>query len=169
MRRRRYPLAPFFELTGWSMTRVTEIAAANAEELRRRRSEGVTERIADRLAVAAGFHAFVIWPEMADHVIADTQRECADEMCRAWFVPTNAKHRYCTDRCRSRASSRRRYRMSPDHAAKQRARAAAYRRDNARVKAVKDALYREKNRDQLRAKQRERDRRAAAQRQKEAA
>lgn len=71
---RRYSLEPFQHLTGWSMQRITDVAACNAEERRRRIAEGVTERTADRLAVAAGLHPYVVWPEMVDHAIEDAAR-----------------------------------------------------------------------------------------------
>lgn len=118
MKERRYDLTPFFDATGWTMTQVREIAPSNAGEHRLRRAEGVTERIADRLAVAAGLHPFLVWPDMAEHVIDDQRRECAADDCNTPFVPT-AGQRYCTPTCRQRVKMRR-YRATPDGAANNR-------------------------------------------------
>lgn len=39
------------------------------------RSVGMSELVADRLAVRAGFHPFTIWPEMALHNLEPEQSE----------------------------------------------------------------------------------------------
>lgn len=71
---RRYPLAPLQALTGWSMQHITGIAPCGGPEYRLRLDHGVTERIADRLAVTAGLHPHVVWPEMLDHALEDASR-----------------------------------------------------------------------------------------------
>jgi hypothetical protein len=111
---RRYPLGPLFELTGWSMNRVSEIAPTGGPEYRRRRVEGVTELVADRLAVAAGLHAWLVWPEMADHAICDAQRECAADECEEQFVPADPRQRFCSPRCVKRMYARRRRAKNKD-------------------------------------------------------
>src|SRR5690606_17349748 len=107
------------------------IAPCGGEEYRLRRTEGVTERIADRLAVAAGLHPHVVWPEMADHAIADNQRAC--EECEAPFLPKRSDQRFCSKECRwrkcNRESYRHRYRTDPAFAAQERQRVLAYQSD----------------------------------------
>lgn len=110
MTARRYPLDRFLQLTGWSLNQTQTIAACNAAEWRLRNEHGVTERIADRIACAAGWHPHEIWPEMLDHAIADLpDRVCVADDCDQRFVPANGKQRYCSRNCRSRWWQRRRY------------------------------------------------------------
>lgn len=110
MTARRYPLEPFLQLTGWSLNRIETIAPCGGDEHRLRNERGVTERIADRIACAAGWHPHEIWPEMLDHAIADLpDRACAASDCTERFVPTNGKQRYCSRNCQSRVWQRRRY------------------------------------------------------------
>lgn len=111
---RRYPLHPLLELTGWTMNRVTQIAPCNGTEYRLRLADGVTERTADRLAVAAGLHPWAVWPDMAEDVSSDLERTCGADGCEATFTPhERAPHaRYCSQRCRQREKARR-YRAKP--------------------------------------------------------
>lgn len=123
---RRYPLAPLFELTGWTMSDVRDIAPCGGEEYRLRRTEGVTERIADRLAVAAGLHPHVVWPEMAAHALEDASQPCADERCTNTFIPVRKSHRYCSRNCRNRRHERMKYRTDPEFRARKRGASQAY-------------------------------------------
>lgn len=122
---RRYPLAPFLALTGWTMNHVTKVAPCNGSEYRVRLEQGVTERTADRLAVVAGLHPWSVWPEMADH--ADPRRSCAAVGCDALFLPPDrAPHAlYCSARCRQRMKARR-YRAKPHGAETNRRHRRAY-------------------------------------------
>lgn len=127
----RYPLAPLLELTGWTMTQVRQVAPCGGGEYQRRLREGVTERIADRLAVAAGLHPHVVWPEMADHAIADNQRAC--EECETGFLPKRSDQRFCSKECRwrkcNREGFRRRYQTDQAFREQQRQRVLAYQSD----------------------------------------
>lgn len=156
----RYPLAPLFELTGWTMTDVRDLAPCGGEEYRLRLERGVTERIADRLAVAAGLHPHVVWPEMADHAIEDAEQECADERCTATFVPTRKSHRYCSPRCFQRAYKRAKYREryanDPAFREAELARARAKRTENQRARKIKARAYYLANAEKIRAKARAR-------------
>lgn len=127
---RRYPLGPLLELTGWTMTDVRDLAPCGGEEYRLRQERGVTERIADRLAVAAGLHPHVVWPEMADHAIADNQRAC--EECETRFLPKRSDQRFCSKECRWRKCSREWYRrryQDPAFREKERQRTVRYQAD----------------------------------------
>lgn len=128
---RRYPLGPLLELTGWTMTDVRDLAPCGGEEYRLRVEHGVTERIADRLAIAAGLHPHVVWPEMADHAIADNQRAC--EECETRFLPKRSDQRFCSKECRwrkcNREGYRRRYQTDPAFREQQRQRVLAYQAD----------------------------------------
>lgn len=115
----RYPLAPFFALTGWTMTQVRQVAPCGGDEYQRRLREGVSERIADRLATAAGLHPFEVWPEMADMQARDVSRPC-DE-CGVLFIPTRNGHRFCSRNCRDRRHERTKYRSDPEFRARKRA------------------------------------------------
>lgn len=112
---RRYPLEPLFALTGWTLNQVNRLAPCNGYEYQRRRTVGVTERTADRLAVAAGFHPWSVWPELAE----EASLECPE--CGGRFVPTRKGHRFCTPQCRLRLWKRNRYATDPAYAEKVRA------------------------------------------------
>jgi hypothetical protein len=125
---RRYPLDPLRQLTGWSMRHITTIAPCGGPEYRTRLDQGVTAAIADRLAVAAGLHPHLVWPEMLDHAIEDHQRTCEAEGCAERFSPPDrAPHmRFCSPRCKRREKMRR-YRARPHGAEANRRHSAAYR------------------------------------------
>lgn len=69
----RYPLEPLLRLTGWPLNRWTQYGVSGSTLVEYQRI-GLTDRVADRLAVAAGFHPFEVWPEMADHREAEAKR-----------------------------------------------------------------------------------------------
>lgn len=98
----------------------------------------VDERHADRYAVAAGTHAYLLWPELDDAATAAVTRACAHPDCTNRFVPRTSRHRFCSNRCRV---------QSPEHKAKDRAKSAAYRAANPDEFAAYQAAYRAANRD----------------------
>lgn len=157
---RRYPLAPLFELTGWSVSEIRRLAPCGGEEYRLRVEHGVTERIADRLAVAAGLHPHVVWPEMAAHALEDASQPCADERCTNTFVPVRKSHRYCSPRCfqraYKRAKYRERYRTDPTFREAELARARAKREADKRARKVKARAYYLAHAEEIRAKARAR-------------
>jgi hypothetical protein len=126
---RRYSLDPLFEAM-----RMTPHAAclwlgcSGSTELEYR-SRGVTDRVADRLAVKAGFHPFEIWPELADHRHVEIQKACAE--CGALFTPYRAaKDVFCGRACADRFHQRKRLtrkRNDPAFRAEERERARRYR------------------------------------------
>lgn len=147
---RRYPLEPFFAVTGWPMSRVTKTCSCNGPEYRRRQEEGVTELIADRLAHAAGRHPFEIWPEMRTDAIASADRR--DEQ------------RLIVRREQWAASSRRRWATDPAYRAYRAEYMRAYRAEAREVIAAQKRRWREANRERVRQQNREANRRMRARR-----
>lgn len=67
----KYPFAPLAKamcMTEAQACRELGISGSTQQEYR---SVGMSEKVADRMAVKAGLHAFDIWPEMVEHAIAD--------------------------------------------------------------------------------------------------
>lgn len=67
----RYPFAPLAALMGCteaSAARRLNISGRTEQEYRR---EGMSEKVADRMAVRAGYHPFEVWPEMAEYNYID--------------------------------------------------------------------------------------------------
>ena len=117
---RRYPLEPFFALTGWTLSDVQDIVACNGSEWRKRKAEGLTEQAADRVACAAGFAPLNIWPDFG----MDPCEECGEP-----YPPSHPRRRFCSVRCADRNGKRRRYRTDPATRARKLARKAAYNDD----------------------------------------
>jgi hypothetical protein len=96
---RRYPVAHLAALM-----RVDELAAMHRLEVssidaRAYVDRGVTWKVADRLAVAAGFHPALVWPEWLDDGIEAVR---ADERRRA----REKRRRYLARHEHARASNR---------------------------------------------------------------
>lgn len=123
----RYSLEPILRLTGWSFAHVQTLAPCNGEEYRLRRAEGVTERIADRLATVAGLHVYVVWPEMAGAVMGDLMIPCAG--CPVRFVPVNGNQKYHDGACKKATWARVKYQSDPEFAAMRRERSASQHKD----------------------------------------
>lgn len=128
MTRRRYPIEPLIALTGWTLHgEIRRLAPASGAELAKRRTDGVTEAIADRLAVAAGRHPWEIWPEMIDHAIGDLERPC--DGCGVAMEAPDPRRRYCSKPCRMKAAQRR-WRNTPGGREANRIACAKYRSEN---------------------------------------
>jgi hypothetical protein len=88
-------------------------------------SDGVTARVADRVAFRCGFHPAEVWPQWMDDGIEEALRSCAARGCSESFPPTHRTHLYCSGRCRNREQSRRyqarKYAADPAFAAAKRA------------------------------------------------
>lgn len=114
----RYPfaaLAAALDLPEWRAAKHLSLSGSTEQEYRTR---GLTWRVADRLAVKAGFHPAHIWPEWTDHAIADLDVEPDDrptcEECDEPFEPTNRRQRFCHRRCASRRWQRQKYASDPE-------------------------------------------------------
>lgn len=151
---RRWPLQPFLDATGWSMTRIREVAPCNGVEYRRRRTEGVTEATADRLAIAAHLHPWEIWPEI-EHL---AEIPCAE--CNEGFVPFRKNHLHCSKRCYQRAYKREKYRRlyatDPAFRAAELERSRAKREAAPKATKIKKAAYYRRNRERILAQQKAR-------------
>ena len=134
--RPRYRLDPLFALMRMPPNAALLHLGVDGSRKVRYIREGVSDVVADRLAVKAGFHPFTVWPDLAEHTHADVQRRCDD--CGTAFVPYRpAKDRYCSPACGVRARQRKRYRKLSQSARwrkAERARQAAYR---AEVRAIR--------------------------------
>lgn len=110
MSARRYPLEPLRAAVGASsinaMLRRLGVSGSTEQDYRR---NGVTEKVADRLAVKAGFNPYEVWPEMADHLVEDAEVTCARDDCPNRFVPLHHLQKYCRTAC-GRVVAKRRYR-----------------------------------------------------------
>lgn len=148
---KRYPLAPLVESTGLSEAAFARSVGLSGSTLKWARQKGLTEEAADRYSCRAGLVPWLIWSDWLD----DLELECADEKCRARFVPKRKGMRYCTLQCGKRASDRaakrRRYREDPEFAAAEREKARRYREGSLRAVRLKDALRRERTREEKRA------------------
>ncbi len=130
--RRRYPLAPLLDRMGLdsrkAAARHLRISGSTEQDYRHR---GVTERVADRLAVKAGLNPFEVWPEMADHAIEDHREAERERRRRAYATNPKVAARkkasaagyYAENRDYVLARERRRYAADPQ---RQRDRAAAW-------------------------------------------
>lgn len=140
-RRRRYSLEPFVALTRWTFSQIQDVAPCNGSEWRLRREQGVTERIADRIACAAGYHPHEVWPEMLDHAIADLPDRRCDE-CDGEFIPARPSiQRFCSRRCYRRHHARntvRRKRATPEGAEANRERRRRYYAENGEYERARE-------------------------------
>lgn len=94
---------------------LTEPQAARALGLRGKteqqyRRDGMSELVADRLAVKAGFVPWTIWPEWLE----EAKRTCEARGCELRFVPARSTQRFCSGACRDREGVRRRYHANPE-------------------------------------------------------
>ena len=90
-------LAAAMRLTEHQATAVLGLSGSTAQDYRH---NGMSWRVADRLAVKAGFHPGQVWPEWIDDAIADAHVACAD--CGTRFIPKRSNHRFCSTHCSDR-------------------------------------------------------------------
>lgn len=104
----RYPLGPLAELLRMSVSAVAHGANVSGTTFKDARCHGMSQVVAERVAVAHGVPPYVVWPEMLDHNIEASSAECVE--CGESFVPSRKSHVYCSDKCRHRKHSRERMR-----------------------------------------------------------
>jgi hypothetical protein len=109
--KRLYSLAPLAALAGVEVQQLASKLRLSGSDWQRYRDDGVSEKVADRLARKLGFAAYNVWPEMIDHAIEDASLRCAH--CDGLFIPTNRRQRFCSVRCQQGAWRRNRYRTDP--------------------------------------------------------
>lgn len=126
---KRYPLQPLLDLMEESANQACLKLGLSGSTQQQYRRDGVTERVADRLAVRAGFFAYEVWPEMADDLIASVERECARDGCSIRFVPVRKDQLACCKRHRDWVR-RRRFLATPKGTASNRRTSARYYAEN---------------------------------------
>lgn len=125
----KYALTPLVEaLTLAPGASVARVLNVSGQRLASFAEYGIEERTAERLAVRAGFHPSVIWTEWFDDAIAELERECEAPDCPVRFVLKwrGAHRRFCSDTCRDRTGSRRRYAERPELRERKRAKVRQY-------------------------------------------
>lgn len=118
-----YGLQSLADAVGVSLSSLGRMLGLSGSTWKQYRDEGVTERVADRLACKAGLHPAMVWPTWVDDLIAAFTRECEAHGCTAGFVPGQPSQRFCSEACRNRAKRRRHYEI---HGEQERARQRAY-------------------------------------------
>lgn len=104
MSERRYPFAALATAMGVSENQAGRLLKLSGEARAKYRRHGMTEEVADRMAVKAGMHPFEVWPEMADDWLAEV--ECAADDCTERFPFSPYNRRFCSRRCRTRVHAR---------------------------------------------------------------
>lgn len=113
---RRYPIKPLERLItvrlrdrGLTAKQVTARAIAaecgepDSNVVARARKIGLRRVAAERLAEAAGFLPYEIWPEILCDAIEEAEAASkACERCGLSFLPRNGEHRFCSKVCQRR-------------------------------------------------------------------
>lgn len=146
----RYPFADLANAMGLSENAACRALNVSGSTQQDYRSRGLSERVADRLAVKAGLHPFEVWPDM----IAEANAECAE--CGASFVPTRKGHVYCGGNCSRRRLARIKYQSDPEHRERHLEGVRVYRAESRRARLLKQRVKYEQNADLMREKRRER-------------
>lgn len=123
---KRYPLGPLEALIRVHLGErlacvsdgdVARVLGTSRRYLFRWRELGLVRDTAERIAEAAGFLPYEVWPELLQDTIADVERVCAADDCDNRFIPSyprGMKKRYCCRNCNLRVSTRERYRANPE-------------------------------------------------------
>lgn len=149
MEKRRYPLAPLAVVMGESVGNLAKLLGIGGPEYQRYKTDGMLRETAERKALKAGFHPYEVWPEMADHDLYDSQKECAAEDCDVRFVPAfrqSTRQRFCSTACKARDWQRRNYERNAE---KKRAAVREYDQANRDLKRRAIKNYRRLNRDRI--------------------
>lgn len=128
----RFRLDALAERHGCTLAALAGLCNLSGSTWKQYRDGGVSERVADRLAVKLGYHPAEVWPEWLDVSMAKAEVECAADGCDTRFIPRRKNQRFCSKACRHNNANRRwkreRYRSDPEWAERQRqARRAYYR------------------------------------------
>lgn len=112
-----YDFAPVKAMVaGYKVHEACEILQISGTSWLKYQVAGVDVWTADRLAVRLGTVPYLLWPEwLADSIASlDTtsERICAADGCDVSFQPRQETRLFCSTRCKSRTSARRRRRVS---------------------------------------------------------
>jgi hypothetical protein len=120
---KRYPLAALIEASGLSEAALGRLVGMSGTTLTTARRIGLIEAAADRYAIRAGLHPFLVWQDWLE----DLTVPCAE--CERPFIPRTRRHRFCMTACKNRQQNRNWYRMrystDPQFAEAERVRRAA--------------------------------------------
>lgn len=145
--KRRYSVAPLARLMHRSEYSALAALGVSGTTSKQYRADGVSRRVADRLAVNAGYHPSEVWPEITEDDIEDFSRTC-DE-CDERFLPAMKARkdvRFCSRNCNKRFHYRHRYAAAIGE--RERARARAFYAENGDyVRAQKRRRYRDQRED----------------------
>lgn len=137
---KRYPVQALADMLDVEVGALTRILNVSGSTWKQYRDEGVSERVADRLATKVGLVTYRVWPEMVDDIIADESVECAEPTCDDTFIPRWSRHAYCSPTCRRRAAKRRE-RQSADGAMKNRERRRRHYQENGEYERARQRAY----------------------------
>lgn len=101
----------------------------DSAEVSRMWAAGLTDRQADRWAVAFGLDPYVVWPAMLDRAVDSVLVACARAGCGARFVPVRSDQVACSRPCARWVRNRRR-RSREEVRAADRERSARYYEEN---------------------------------------
>ncbi|WCO67898.1 hypothetical protein PO878_04065 [Iamia majanohamensis] len=120
---KRYPFAPLAEAMGETEAQACRTLGVSGSTEKQYRTEGLSERTADRLATRAGWNPVNIWPDWGTELLekagpwVDDRPVCPE--CDEHFTRGRRDQVYCSARCRcrraSRESRRRRWAEDPEY------------------------------------------------------
>lgn len=131
----RYPFAPLAALMGSSEASAARRLNVSGKTEQQYRREGLSAKVADRMAVRAGYHPYEVWPEMIAADFEDTHKAELERKAR-W--------------------ARTRYRKDPAFRARKIASARSYYAENATYVRGRVRRYEKANREQINARRRQR-------------
>ena len=153
-----YPLEPLAEALGIERSALARRLGISGSTWKQYRDQGVTEKVADRLAVRAGLHPSEVWPEIVDEWISASSGVCPE--CGESFVKTRSSHRFCSDSCRRRPAQRRyynrKYQTDPEFRQKEKDRASALYYESHAYALRRNLAYKQANRERINAAERAR-------------
>lgn len=157
----RYPWASLAEAMGLSESAACQVLGVTGKTEQDYRRRGVTELVAERLAIKAGLHPFVVWPALTADRVDEVE---AERRAKATARNTRYRERHPDVREKLRDEARRYYAETRDYALAERHR--RYWADPEAARAKRRASYAAVDRDERRRRaaaryQRERDARLA--------
>ena len=146
------PIQPLLELTAGTGTLAQRLGVTR-RTVQRDALAGLSVEKAERYADALGVMPCDLWPDWYDRLLVEVGKPCPE--CGTFFVPSG-RQKYCTTRCRSKATARR-LRADPGYRERQRAYVREYRKGARETLRAYRRRYYLANRERLLAEQRVRD------------
>lgn len=130
-----YPFVRLAEAMGATEAAASRALGLSGSTMQHYRTHGVSEKVADRLAVKAGLHPFEVWPEMVEIELGKIMSDRAKKV---------------------NAAERRRYRTNPQKRARRLEMSARWRTEYRDYKRAQDAYYYKQHAERERARRRAR-------------